>query len=92
MDDNVQITFSECEVGEPELLQRDMMMGWGNRTLLRYRNDRVGWLMPMTPALERLRQVDCQKFKAGLSYRVQTMSQEPQLNKEGLIIPQVQYV
>lgn len=64
----------------------------GSRTLLRYRNDRVGWLMPMTPALERLRQVDRQKFKASLSYRVQTMSQKPQLNKEGLIIPQVQYV
>lgn len=48
--------------------------------------------MPMTPALERLRQVDRQKFKASLSYSVQTMSQKPQLNKEGLIIPQVQYV
>lgn len=46
----------------------------------------------MMPALERLRQVGCQKFKASLSYRVQTMSQEPQLDKEGLIIPQAQYV
>lgn len=27
MEDNVKITFSECDVGEPELLQRDVMMG-----------------------------------------------------------------
>lgn len=29
MEDNVKITFSECEVGEPELLQRDVMTGMG---------------------------------------------------------------
>lgn len=55
--------------------------GQGSRTLLRYRNDGVGWLVPRTPALERLRQVDRQKFKAGLSYRVQTMSQKPPIEQ-----------